>query len=260
MKRHKILALVLLVSMSTLLTSCGDSSTTEKKTLLIYSGTAMTQAMEEIAAIIEEQENCTITIQAGNSGSLLETIRNEQVGDLYLPGDDSFIATALREDLVIETALVGYNEPVAMVREGNPLGITAAPASFADEAYVLAIADPEKASVGKETIHIFANMRILDQAMDNVHSTTATAAELVGILKNGEADLIINWYTWSVDPETAPFVDAVRISEQYVSRKKLVLGLLITSEYPELARKFMAYAASDAGQAVFNKYGLYDVE
>ncbi len=260
MKRHKILALVLLVSMSTLLTSCGDSSTTEKETLLIYSGTTMAQALEEIAAIVEEQENCTITIQVGSSGSLLETIRNEQVGDLYLPGEDSFIATGLRDDLVIETALVGYNHPMLLVQKGNPLGITANPASFSNEDYVLIIADPDKTSIGEETTKIFANMRILDQAMDNVHSTMATGAELAEALKNGEADLSIHWYAWSVDPETAPFVDALHISEQYAIRKKLVLGLLITSEYPELARKFMAYAASDAGQQVFNKYGLYDVE
>ncbi len=49
------------------------------------------------------------------------------------------------------------------------------------------------------------------------------------------------------------------IDEAYATKKKLVLGLLATSRYPEIAREFMEYAASDEGKAIFAKYGLYDV-
>ena len=34
----------------------------------------------------------------------------------------------------------------------------------------------------------------------------------------------------------------------------------LLNNWPELARKFMEYAASDAGQRIFDKYGLYDVQ
>ncbi len=83
---------------------------------------------------------------------------------------------------------------------------------------------------------------------------------MIDALKNGEADLTINWYATSIWPENAPYVDALPISEEYATRKKLILGLLGTSESPELARKFMEYAASEAGQELFDRYGLYDVE
>ena len=122
MKRYKILALVLLVSVSTLLAGCDDQptpSTGEEKELFIYCGVTMAQPMEEIAAIIEEQENCKITIKAGGSGSLLEMIQTDQVGDLYLPGSDSYIATCLEQDLVIETTLVGYNKAAMLVQQAT---------------------------------------------------------------------------------------------------------------------------------------------
>ena len=103
-------------------------------------------------------------------------------------------------------------------------------------------------------------MGIFDQAMGHVHSLEAQSSALIDALENGEADLIINWYATSTWPENAPYVDALPISEEYASRKKLVLGLLSTSEHPDIARKFMEYAASEAGQELFDKYGLYDVQ
>lgn len=39
----------------------------------------------------------------------------------------------------------------------------------------------------------------------------------------------------------------------YASKKKLVLGLLETSKYPDIAKKFMELAGSEQGQEIFNK-------
>ena len=50
------------------------------------------------------------------------------------------------------------------------------------------------------------------------------------------------------------------IDEKYATKKKLVLGLLKTSKYPGIARRFMEYAASDKGRDLFKRYGLYDVK
>jgi len=50
------------------------------------------------------------------------------------------------------------------------------------------------------------------------------------------------------------------IDEKYAEKKKLVLGLLKTSKYPEIAQKFMDYAASDSGCELFKKYGLYGIK
>ena len=260
MKRYKVLAIIMLVSVATFLVGCGEPSTTEKNELLIYCGVTMAQPMEEIAAIIEKQENCNITIQAGGSGSLLRTLQADQVGDLYLPADDSYIVTCLEQDLVLETALVGYNRLALLVQEGNPLGITAEPASLMNEEYVLILGAPAKMSAGREAQKVLANMRVFDPAMGHVSRLAPTAIELTDALKNGEADLTISWHAFATWPENAPYIDALPISEEYVTREKLVIGLLSTSESPELARKFMEYAASDAGRALFDKYGLGDVE
>lgn len=51
-------------------------------------------------------------------------------------------------------------------------------------------------------------------------------------------------------------MDALRIDETYVSKKRMVTGLLKFSKHPDIARRFRAYASSPEGQARFMKYGF----
>ena len=54
---------------------------------------------------------------------------------------------------------------------------------------------------------------------------------------------------WTPSPSTADMLP-----------QKLVIGLLKTTRYPEIASRFMAYATSPEGRAIFEKYGLYHGE
>lgn len=250
-----------------LFTGCIDNQEQEKeakKELLIYCGITMIDPMSEIAEIIEEQENCKIIITKGGSGNLLDSIRINQVGDLYLPGSDSYIETCLSEDLITDedtnTAHVGYNKAAIMVQKGNPKNISANLTNFLNESYIIYLGNPDSGSIGKETKTIFEKKGIWDNVSNNAAHFTTDSKDLSGCLVDKTADLVINWYATSTWEYNEPYVDALPISEEYATKKKLVLGLLTTSEYPEIAHKFMEYASSDEGRVIFNKYGLYDIE
>ena len=243
------------------LTGCIDNQEPEaEKELLIYCGITMISPMSEIAEIIEEQENCKIIITKGGSGNLLDSIRVNQIGDLYLPGSDSYIETCLEEGLVTENVHVGYNKAAIMVQKDNPKNISANLTSFLNESYIIYLGNPDSGSIGKETKKIFEKKGIWDNVSSNVAQLTTDSKDLTGCLVDKTADLVVNWYATSTWDENEPYIDAMAISEEYASKKKLVLGLLTTSEYPEIAREFMDYASSDAGREIFNKYGLYDIE
>ena len=231
-----------------------------KKELLIYCGITMIRPMSDIAKTIEDREDCKIIITKGGSGNLLKSIKTNRVGDLYLPGSDSYIQASLKEGLVSETVFVGHNKAAIMVQKGNPKGISADLDNLADKKYYVVIGNPNSGSIGKETKKILIKKGIFEEVVDNVRHLTTDSKDLVTSLKNKEADLVINWYATATWPENEPFIDVLPISEQYCTKNKLVIGLLSTSKYPEIARKFMKYAASDEGVALFKKYGLYDVE
>jgi len=241
-------------------TGCDDSGKSQAETqLLIYCGITMIKPISEIAEIIEKQEDCKILITKGGSGNLLKSIKVNGVGDLYLPGSDSYIKTCLEEGLVSDTAHVGYNKAALMVQKGNPKGFNSDLDNLKDPRNYVVIGNPDSGSVGKETKKILDKKGIFKDVAENARKLTTDSKDLVTVIRNKEADLVINWYATSTWKENKSHVDAIPIDERFAKKKKLVMGLLKTSRNPEIAGKFMAYAASSKGREIFNRYGLYDV-
>ena len=231
-----------------------------KKELLVYCGITMIKPMAEIATVFEKHEDIKISIIKGGSGNLLRSIRFNRLGDLYLPGSESYIRQAKAEGLISSSVHVGYNKAAMMVREGNPKGIQPSLNALKSPDYYIVIGNPDSGSIGKETKKILTSADIFEDVMRNAGELTTDSKRLVEVLRNGEADLVINWYAAATWPENSDLIDALPIDERYADKKRLVLGLLSTTKYPGIAKKFMDYAASDEGRRIFDRYGLYKVD
>lgn len=232
----------------------------EQKELLIYCGVTMLRPMTEIAEIIEAQENCKIVIESGGSGDLMNTLKTDKVGDLYLPGSDSYINTLKDEGIVTEDVFVGNNKATILVQKDNPLNITNDLNNLVNEEYIVVIGNPESGSIGKETKKILEKAGVFNDVVENASKLTNDSTELMRVIKDKEADIAINWFATSVWDENKDYVEAIEISEDYAATKKLFIGLLDYSQEKELAKVFMNYASSEEGQNIFNKYGLYEVK
>ena len=254
--------LLMVYLLSMLLVGCNDQPQAEAKPkeLLVYCGITMIKPMSEIAKIIEEKEHCRIIITKDGSGNLLKSIRTNQVGDLFLPGAESYMKTCLQEGLVSEAVFVGDNKAAMMVRKGNPKHISADLENLADPSYYVVIGNPNSGSIGLETKKILDRRGIYDAVINNVKRLTTDSKDLVSVLVEGEADLVINWFAVSVWPENEAYIDVLPVDEKFAEKKRLLLGLLKYSRYPDIAKKFMAYASSPAGQIIFKEYGFLDVK
>ena len=228
-----------------------------RKELLVYCGITMIKPMSEIAAIMEAEEACKITITKGGSGNLLKAIAVNQVGDLYLPGSESYINTGLKEGWIIDSVAVGHNKAALMVQKGNPRQIPEDLLSLTNPHYYVVIGDADSGSIGRETKRILERREVYAAVMANARHLTTDSKDLIRALREKKADLVINWYATATWLENKAYVTAIPIDGRYATPKKLVLGLLKTTRYPEIAKRFMAYAASDAGRAIFRKHGLY---
>ena len=262
-QRVAIACRLLTAILSLLLAACSQNSgsdTAAPRELLVYCGITMIKPMSEIAARIEAQENCQITITKGGSGNLLKAIQVNQVGDLYLPGADSYIKTAQAEGLVSEAVFVGHNKAALMVQRGNPKSIPADLTSLTDPGYYVVIGNPESGSIGRETRRILDRRGIFAQVSANARRLTTDSKDLVRLLRDKEADLVINWHATATWPENTAAVTALPIDSRYATPRRLVIGLLNTTRYPEIARKFMALAAAPEGREIFRKYGLFHGE
>ena len=233
--------------------------TEPQKELLIYCGVTMIDPMSEIARFIEQEYGVRISIIKGGSGNLLRSLKINDVGDLYLPGSDSYIDKAKAEGLVTDTVHVGFNKAAMMVVKGNPKDIAAELGELENKAYYVVIGNPDSGSIGKETKHILSKAGLFDRVQLNAREMTTDSKRLTQVLRDREADLVINWYATATWQENSPYIDVLPIDERYAKKKRLVLGLLKSAKYPQIARRFMEYAASDKGREIFSRFGLYDV-
>ncbi|MEA3332725.1 MAG: substrate-binding domain-containing protein [Pseudomonadota bacterium] len=248
---------VLLLGFSTL-NGCTNQDPPEpvKKELLIYCGTAMVKPMREIADRIEKQENCIIKIIINGSGTLYHSIKINQKGDLYLPGIESYIEKFRQEKLVTETVPVGFNRAVLVVAKGNPLNIPGHLNSLLNPDYRIVLGTPDSGSIGRATKTILTHAGIYDQVITQTISLTMDAADLIKVITNNKADLVINWHATTTWPKNRELMDALLLDEGVVSRHKLTLGLLSFSRQPEIARRFMELASSPEGREIFADYGF----
>jgi molybdate transport system substrate-binding protein len=228
----------------------------EKKELLIYCGITMVKPMYEIAKVIEQKENCKINITQGGSRDLYESLKLSKQGDLYLPGSKSYIDNNAKYGLLKDSFFVGYNKAAIIVQKGNPKNISKDLNQFLDKSLSSVLCNPQSGSIGRETDKILSKAGISSKAFDNSIYLTTDSRKLSSAIKQKEADLVINWYATAIWEENAPYNDVIEIDEKYAKKKKLMLTKLSFSNYPKLTQKFIDYAISKEGRAIFHKYGF----
>lgn len=239
-------------------TGCTETPVADSppKELLIYCGATMPKPVQKLAAIFEEQENCTVKIIIGGSGTLYRIIKLNRQGDLFLPGSKQYIDTAKSEGLITESKLLGYNRASLIVAKGNPLDIKPDLNCLTDKKYRIVLGSPDSGSIGKETKRILEVFDIYEEAVDNSLYLTSDSKGIKKAIKNKVADLTLNWHATAVWEENQDSMQALRLPETIALSHQLILGLLSYSTNQQLARKFIDLAISETGNQLFIKYGF----
>jgi molybdate transport system substrate-binding protein len=230
-----------------------------QKELLIYCGITMIKPISEIAAIIEKRENCKISITKGGSGNLLKSLIYNKIGDLYLPGSDKYYDLIEKEHagLITRKQLVGHNKAVIMVQKGNPSKIDANLDNLTNNKFGVMIGNPESGSIGKETKQILEKKGNYHAVIQNVMSLTTDSKNLVKVIKQKKADIVINWFATSTWDNNSEYIDVIQIDPEFSKVNNLVLGLLKYSQQTEIANRIIDFAISEEGVKIFRKHGLY---
>jgi molybdate transport system substrate-binding protein len=226
--------------------------------MLVYCGITMIRPMTEIAHAFERQENVKITLAQGGSEDLYQSLKKSGVGDLYLPGEPTYRSKYLAEGLLGEVVTVGYNQLALMVRKGNPRKIKADVRELLRDDVTTIIGNAESGSVGKETKDVLTAAGIYNKVLDASIYLAPDSRGLNNAMKQGEADVILNWRATGFFPDNARVVDVIDLSPTLAQPQALLLNLLTFSQNKEMARRFMQFAAGAEGQAVFRRYGFLD--
>lgn len=252
----QILSLLLLALASGPGCRQADQPPPSDREMLVYCGITMIEPIRRIADMFETRHNCVIKIIKGGSGDLYRSIQANQVGDLYLPGLDSYMQAAIKEGLVTRTVEVGVNRAALVVRRGNPLGLDADLRHLTDKRLRVVLASAESGSIGRETESILKAAGILTQAMENTLFFTTDSKNLSKALREDKADLTLNWAATVSQPANRDLLQVLPLNPALAPPQVLELGILRFSAFPDLAGAFLDLAIAAEGQAVFRAHGF----
>lgn len=242
----------------TLIAACGNATEQQRPELLIYCGITMVRPMTEIARAFEQKENIKITMAQGGSEDLYQSAKKSGLGDLYLMGEPTYRTRHLSEGLLGDFVTVGYNQIAIVVRKGNPKHIKGDPRELLRDDVTMMIGSAESGSVGQETRRILESIGLYSQVVDKAVFLASDSRSLNNAMKKGEADVMMNWRATGFFPDNAEVMDVIDLDPALAKPQALMLILLNFSKNQALARRFMQYAASEEGQAIFRKHGFLD--
>lgn len=229
-----------------------------KTEMLLYCGITMVRPMTEIAQLFEKRENIKIAIAQGGSEDLYQSAKKSGVGDWYLPGEPSYRDKHLAEGLFGEQATVGYNQMALMVQKGNPKKVKPDPREMLRKDLVAIIGNAESGSVGQEARHILDRLGIYPQVIRTAAFLAPDSRSLMNAMKKEEADLTMSWRATGFFADNAARLDVIDLDPNIARPQALLLIQLKSTKNPDLARRFIALAAGEEGQAIFRKHGFLD--
>ena len=221
--------------------------------LVLYAAAGMRAPVE--ATIADYERYCReqlgrevgIEVEYGGSGTLLSRIQVTGEGDLFLAGDDSFIAAARERELVREAIPLATMKPViavARARRGEIRSLQ----DLLDGDYRIAIGAPDGTAIGHATRRALERMGQWEAFEAKVEVVKPTVNDLGNDVKIGAAEAAIVWDSIARQFGLEYVHDAALDAEP----SEVVVGVIGGSDRPAAALHFARFlGAPQRGLAHF---------
>ncbi len=211
-------------------------------------------ALEAKQAFEKANPSIVVDITFGGSGTLLQQMALEEIGDIYMPGSNDYMDKAEAKKVVLpETRkIVAYLVPMICVRQGNPKNIHSLK-DFARPGITVGLAEAQAVCLGDVSDLILRRAGLEKQVKQNVITYAKSCDQTQQLVQLGEVDAVIGWdafEAWAPDE-----IDVVPIPELRPPVYNIPAAVAVYTTHREEAESFIAFLTSDQGKAIFAKHG-----
>lgn len=224
----------------------------ETPTLMLFCGAGIQPPVADLVEAFSRQNACRIEADYAGSEVLLSRIKLKRQGDLYMPGDASYVEMAVKEGMVASSTPACYFVPAILVRKDNPKAITSLK-DLTRDGIRLGLGDVKACAIGRQCRKIFKKNGIAWSDIEkNLKFQSLTVNELGVQIQAGSLDAVIVWD--AIAKQYAKHGDIVEIPPDQNVISTVPVAVLSFSEHRGLAKRFADYLVSEDGQAVFRKH------
>jgi len=209
-------------------------------------------AVKEAARRFAADTGIAVDCSFGGTGALLNQIRLEHFGDVYVTASGDFMDTAGKEQLIDPASrrVLCWLTPVICVAKGNPKQIKAF-GDLAQPGLRIALADPKSATVGIIAKAAMEKAGVYAEVRQRIVTFTKDVQEAVSLMRLKEIDATfaydVNQRQAAEDMDAVPFEGATVIEQP--------AAVIAFSKQKEQARRFIDYLTGTQGREVFARHG-----
>ncbi len=222
--------------------------------LVVYCAAGIRPAIAPAIADYEKEFKTHVEVNYGPSQALLNNAEITHRGDLYIPGDDTYIEMARKKNLCAETIPLAVMHPVLAVKKGNPKRITDLNSLLTGDR-TLCQANPDAAAIGRLTRQGLQALGKWDAFNNPNHVVTKDTVNAVALdVKLGTAEAGFIWDATA--RQMSNDLDSIAISG--VSDLTSTVALTVLKSTPNATRALHLaryLAASDRGLKHFGDAG-----
>jgi molybdate transport system substrate-binding protein len=230
--------------------------------LTVFAAASLKEAFTTIGAQFEVHDRAKVTFNFGGSDELVTQIAQGAPADVFASANLMQMKIAQDKGLIASRPTIfARNRLVVIVPRNNP-GHVSRLRDLGRPGVRLVLAAPQ-VPVGKYARAALAAMahdaafgpHFLARAMANIASNETDVKAVVAKVVLGEADAGVVYVT-DVTAQVAPRVHTIAIPARFNQIAQYPIAVVKGSRNPALARTFVAYVLSPAGQSVLRRSGF----
>ena len=258
--KKKLATLLVLCLMVSLVAGCGGQQQAVEEEqpgvdVYVFAAASLTDCMNEIITLYQEDSNNTIIPVYEGSGTLKKQIAEGADCDIFISANQTHM-NALEEDGAVNTEsrkdLLG-NALTLIASSEKADVVTDVEALLSDDVELVAIGEPTDVPAGQYAQEMFENMGIWDQIQPKLVYAKNVRAVLEYV-DGGDADAGFVYHTDAMLLE-----DGVIIGDapaEYYTAVNYPAAIMTNAPQPEAAADFYAFLQGEGAKAIFEKYGF----
>lgn len=274
MKKNLTLLLVLLLAFSLFITGCTDKAKEEVKEndgekvveevvedneeeveLLISAAASLTDVLNEVKEIYEEDNNVVLNYSFGSSGALQAQIEEGAPVDIFFSAAEKQMNALEEQDLLLDQTRQSLliNNVVLIKPSDSDLEIESFEDLANEKIEKIAIGDPSNVPVGQYSEEIFENLDLKGKIEDKLILATDVRTVLAWVA-SGEVDCGI---VYATDAYTTEDVEIITTAPE--GSHKLVsypVAVIKDSKNAQASEDFINFLQTDSIKEIFKSYGF----
>ena len=259
LKKIKIISMLLCCSL--LLVGCGKGSNEEKDPVELNISAAA--SLKEVMADLETEykksnENATLVVNYGSSGSLQQQIEQGAPCDLFISAGQNQMNALKQEGLLFDDTTKNLVENSLVLVAAKGVEITSFDDLKSDKVTHIGIGEPASVPAGKYADEVLINTGIKDRVSDKL-VFAKDVKEVLAWVASGNADVGFVYLSDALSSDTVKIIENIDEVNNHSSITYPVSVIKDSNNVHE-AKKFENFLFTDAAQKIFEKYGYKSVD